>query len=160
MTWLLIYLFVMIESIGGIFTSFWVIFPAVVGGIVLLVITANAAMEGVDHGSYGWEKTWHNEHIKSVRKWCVGFLIFAAISTTIGKFIPTQKDLAIIVAATATYQIVTSETGERIGGKALQLLEKKIEGALAEGVAEIEQGISEKLENNSKILIDEGTNQK
>ena len=57
-------------------------------------------------------------------------LIAGALSYTIGTLLPTERDLAIIIGGGITYEALNSDKGKEIGGKAVDLLLKKIDDAL------------------------------
>ena len=50
--------------------------------------------------------------------------------------LPTSVNMAIIVGGGQVYQAITSETGKRVGGKAAQLLEQKVDELLNQKVEE------------------------
>ena len=69
-------------------------------------------------------------------------LIAGALSYTIGTLLPTEREMAIIIGGGITYEALTSDKGKEIGGKAVDLLLKKIDDALEEpgelgGVGEV-----------------------
>lgn len=57
-------------------------------------------------------------------------LIAGALSYTVGTLLPTERDLAIIIGGGITYEALNSDKGKEIGGKAVDLLFKKIDEAL------------------------------
>ena len=59
-------------------------------------------------------------------------MIAGALSYTIGTLLPTERDLAIIIGGGITYEALNSDKGKEIGGKAVDLLLKKIDDALEE----------------------------
>lgn len=125
MEWFLIYLLVMCESIAALFSSAGALFViGLVGSVAIFAVSGLTAI------NYTFDRVWKNPTIIKIRKVLVWFMVLGAICVSIAKLIPNQKDLAIIVGAGVTYQAVTSETGKRIGGKAVDLLEKKIDEAL------------------------------
>lgn len=125
MEWFLIYLMVMCEAIASLFAMGKVLF--VLGCLGTGAILFVAAMTAID---YKFDDVWQNSAVSKIRKVLMCFIVFGAVGFCIAKLIPSQKDLAIIVGAGVTYQVVTSETGKRIGGKAVDLLEQKIDEAL------------------------------
>lgn len=149
----LIYLLVMIESIASIFNSGLVVAIGVGSFSVLLVMLVVCLIQ-MDKEGHTWEDTWLNPHVRQARKWLIGFIVVSFLSTSFAKLLPTQKDLAIIVAATTTYQMATSEAGQRIGGKALDLLEKKIEKAIEE------TDVGEQIGKSVGKVVDTGTKDK
>lgn len=119
MEWLVIYLLVMCESIASVFTHFFIL------TMVCAFVYIGAAVHA-DTNYNDWKD------YLPLRKKLVRFAILGIVLTSIGNIIPSQKDMAIIVASGATYNAITSETGQRIGGKAVSLLEKKIDEILEE----------------------------
>lgn len=127
MEFFLIYLFVMCGAIGSLFIKLaWVFFPvAIVGyGIVAL-----ATMVSTDCDE-SFEENFSKPLALKGRKWFTRLLIAGIVCLCVGKLIPSQKEMAMIVAAGVTYNVITSEPAQRIGGKALDLLEKSIDNAM------------------------------
>lgn len=56
----------------------------------------------------------------------IGLLVWA-----LGAVLPSQKEAAIIVGGGITYNILTSEEAKEVGGKSIQLLNKKLEEMIA-----------------------------
>lgn len=129
MEWFLIYLFVMIERVGGLLMMAWVPFwLAVVVLFALFIICCMGASEYDE--SRTLSEIWNDKTatiVKRLCKWIIPVSFFIGI---IGFLLPTQKDAAIIVGSGVTYNVLTSETGKRLGGKAVELLEQKIDSAL------------------------------
>lgn len=132
MEWLLIYLFVMIEKVGSLLMFGWLAFWI---GVLLLILSAIVSAMKADTWSWEpdttfkeqWETHGFVKICKKVSKWLIPI---GLIVGTLGFLTPSQKDAAIIVGSGITYQAVTSEAGKRIGGKAVDLLEQKIDEAL------------------------------
>lgn len=129
MEWLVIYFFVMVERISALLAFGWIAFWL---GVCLLVFTVVVSAIGVS--SYPKEVTF-TDNIESrwsmvARKTAKWIMIVGMLFGIVSYLIPAQKDLAIIVGSGITYKAVTSETGKRIGGKAVDFLEKKIDEAL------------------------------
>ena len=59
-------------------------------------------------------------------------MVAGALSYSIGALLPTERDVAIIISGGMVYEILTSDKGKEIGGKAVDLLIKKIDEALEE----------------------------
>jgi len=135
MEWFLIYLFVMVERIGELFMMGW--FPFW-GGALLLVfgvgLSAAIACDNREHRRPQYTTfgaVWKDHPFATISRRAGYFLlIFGFIFGSMGFFVPKQKDMAIIVGAGLTYEAVTSEAGKRLGGKAIELLEAKINDAL------------------------------
>lgn len=134
MEWFAIYLLVCIDKIITAFTAGWAFFWI---GLLLLGIafmaTCLRSEEYNERRSFGqlWKEWDFAQICKGVTKWMIPF---GFVIGTIGHFIPNQRDLAIIIGTGVTYKAVTSEAGKRIGGKAVELLEAKIEAALTESI--------------------------
>lgn len=132
MEFFLIYLFVMAESLSG--------FLSMLGGhmfwLSVLAIPALAlgcgiatAESRVNHFSDFWAMSF-SVKTRKLAKVCAPIgIVFVCIAN----LIPTQQQLAIIVGSGVTYNVLTSEPAKQIGGKALELLNKKIDEALEEG---------------------------
>lgn len=79
---------------------------------------------------WDFEEMWNSEvmtFIKKLAKWCIPIGLSLIVFS---KLIPNEKQLAIIVGSGVAYNVLTSEPAQRIGGKALELLQKKIDKAL------------------------------
>jgi hypothetical protein len=129
MEWFLIYLFVMIERIGSFLMLFW--FPFWVSVIALVILFIGC---GLQEGSYGDNRSlkeiWTDETATLVKRFCKWVIPISFLFGVLGFLLPSQKDAAIIVGSGITYNVITSETGKRLGGKAVELLEQKIDSAL------------------------------
>lgn len=128
MEWFLIYLFVMVERIGQFFMFGW--FPFWIGVFILLIsILISADCPGDSKATF--EEIWKGHaFIKLMRRFTYFLIPVGLVIGTLGFIMPSQKDMAIIVGAGITYEAVTSDTGKRLGGKAVELLEAKINSAL------------------------------
>ena len=109
-------------KIGGVFFIFASIFLVI--GVIVSVITA------VEYGDTIEEQL--NKFKKIFGKPLKTILILSAISYSLGSMLPTERNMAIIVGGGVAYQAVTSETGKEIGGKAVELIMKKVDELLAE----------------------------
>ncbi|QYW06538.1 hypothetical protein uav_007 [Pseudomonas phage UAVern] len=131
MEWLVIYFFVMVERIAAAAALGWVAFWC---GLLLIFLTVAAC--AINTSNYpepvtftdNMQNQWAKVFTKA-GKWCA---ILGLILGIVSYLLPTQKDLAIIVGSGVTYKAVTSETGKRLGGKAIDFLEKKIDDALGD----------------------------
>lgn len=129
MEWLLIYLFVMIERIGSLFMFGWGAFWI---GVVVYVIVLFACCMTADtwNEKRTFKEIYDDKSAKLFRKISKILVSVGLVLGIIGFLLPSQKDAAIIVGSGLTYNVLTSETGKRIGGKAVDLLEQKIDQAL------------------------------
>lgn len=129
MEWLLIYLFVMIERIGSMLSFGWLAFWIGVGLLAASAVFTGLQIEFEDvKFSDRWnDKTYLPYFIRKPAKWLItcGFIV-----GTLGFLLPSQKDAAIIIGSGVTYQMLTSDPARRIGSKAVELLEQKIDQAL------------------------------
>ena len=128
MTFLMIYLFVSIEkiaaflAIGG--SVFWWSIFAFVGTYLLAFLGSTcptSLKENVDK-------------LAKYRKTAVVFACIGALFYSVSVLLPNKKELAVIIAAGATYNVLTSDSAKEIGGKAVELLKKEIDKALADDV--------------------------
>lgn len=126
MEWLLIYLFVCIEKFAVALSTAWALFW--IPGIALGLLTIISVISGIADDEF--EETWNHVVSKFIKSACKWLMPIGFVFGTIGHFLPSQKELAIIVGSGLTYNVLTSETGKRIGGKAVDLLEQKIDQAL------------------------------
>lgn len=109
-------------KIGGVFFIFASIFLVI--GVIVSVITA------AEFGNTVKEQL--NKFKEPFGKPLKTILILSAISYSLGSVLPTERNMAIIIGGGVAYQVVTSETGKEVGGKAVELLMKKVDEMLAE----------------------------
>lgn len=126
MEFFLIYLFVMSSEIAAMMMILGkvLLIPTAIALVVSTVICVVSGIEGV------FEEMWNSEvmtFIKRLAKWCIPIGLSLIVFS---KLIPNEKQLAIIVGSGVAYNVLTSEPAQRIGGKALELLQKKIDKAL------------------------------
>lgn len=137
MEFFLIYLFVMSSKIAAMFALFGKLLfipTTIMLGCTLCI----CGISSIDYG-YGFKHYWEGEgatFVKRLAKWCMPIgLVFIMMSN----LIPSEKHLAIIIGSGVTYNVLTSEPAKQIGGKALELLQKKIEDALKENNLEVKE---------------------
>lgn len=126
MEFLVIWLFVSIEKIAALLAIggsvfFWSVFT-VVGFYVLSLFMSK-------------DKEEFAENVRKTKRYRVVAHITAFIGVLMfvtSALLPDKKELAIIVAAGTTYNVITSEPAKQIGSKALQLLQNKLYEALKE----------------------------
>lgn len=126
MEFFIIWMFVSIEKIAALLAIgsgvfFWSI-VSVAGLYVLCFFTSKDKEEF----SQNLSKTKRYRVIAHTTA-LVGVLMFVTSA-----LLPDKKELAIIVAAGTTYNVITSEPAKQIGSKALQLLQNKLDEALKE----------------------------
>lgn len=141
----MIYLLVMCEQIAvmvGGFAEFFTFF-AIVSAVIAIVVSFITAAEndGLDvlfqePSDYDEGGFWKRSVGKSMLKTWKWIACIAIMLHTVEALIPSQKNMAMIIAGSATYHAVTSEPAQRIGGKALDLLEKKLDEAIDKTVKE------------------------
>lgn len=130
MEWFLIYLFVMIERVGTMFMFGWVFFWLGCGLVLLACAASGILTEGWNNTTTFKDHWTEHVFVKLLKRSAKIMIPFGFIMGTIGFLMPPQKDAAIIVGSGVTYNVLTSETGKRLGGKAVELLEQKIDSAL------------------------------
>lgn len=136
MEFLVLYFFVMIERFGALLSLGWGFFWLGFGIIGLCIVVSainiqDAGFSGT-HRVRSFTDTFDCQWSKGFRKVGKWFAIGGLILGSLSYLVPSQKDLAIIAGGGITYQAVTSETGKRIGGKAISLLEQKIDSVLSD----------------------------
>lgn len=109
-------------KIGGVFFVFALIFLVI--GVIVSIIAATEFDNSVEENLIKFKEPF-GKPLKTV-------LILSAISYSLGSMLPTERNMAIIVGGGIAYQAVTSETGKEVGGKAVELLMKKVDELLAE----------------------------
>lgn len=122
----LIYLFTSVEKIADLLSLFWLIallslFFALASLLVLPSIPAITEREKRVQDSS-----------PKIFKWSVAVLIISTLLGAIGNLLPDKKDLALILAGGATYKVITSPEAKEVGGKALGVLNKKLDEYLEE----------------------------
>lgn len=134
MEWFLLYLFVMVESLTKLLALGWplMVFGAFAFGVTFLA----TALDASSYNGTPFGETWNDTASATykIRKIAKPMIIVGLIFGSISMLIPNQRGLAIIVGGSMTYQAVTSETGKRLGGKAVEALEKKLDEALADPI--------------------------
>lgn len=129
MEWGLIYLFVMIERIGSMLSFGWLAFwiGTTLLGFSVFVTALQGELEFTEFSDRWNDKARFVYFIRKPAKWLItcGFIV-----GTMGFLLPSQKDAAIIIGSGVTYQVLTSDPAKRIGSKAVELLEQKIDQAL------------------------------
>lgn len=135
MEFLILYFFVMVERFGALLHLGWAFFWGGLGLIGLCVAVSAMFMNDYTFSnqkpitfSDNFDSKW-SRSARKVGKW---FAIVGLILGSLSYLVPSQKDLAIIVGGGITYKAVTSDTGKRIGGKAISLLEQKIDSVLSD----------------------------
>lgn len=124
MEFFILYVFVIIEKIAaflaiGSSIFWWSGFGIMVSFILAFLMSKN--QEQFEENKRKSRKTRAMFYFTA----CVGVFMFVVSS-----LLPDKKELAIIVAGGMTYQVVTSEPAKQIGGKALELLNKKLDEAI------------------------------
>lgn len=127
--WIMIWLFVIADQLrdamGNYPGMFFLAFATtILGGFLTAMIYSDSPLP--------WEEftTTHAKLLKTGKRivyslWFMGFAMW-----TVHTLLPTQKNLAIMIGSGLTYEMLTSETGRRVGNKAVELLEQKIDEAL------------------------------
>jgi hypothetical protein len=123
-TYFLIYLFMSIEKISTLMINTGLFFHL---GLIALIVMALIGLMCCNCDA-DFKTYWGNA--KGYRKIIYRIMIAALIISTMGKLIPDRKDLAIIIGAGATYNILTSPEAKELGGKSLDVLRKYMDDAL------------------------------
>lgn len=124
MEFLVIWLFVSIEKIAALLA---------IGGSVFFWSMASVAGLYILSFFTSKDKTDFADNVKKTKRyrWTAQLLAFVgAFMFVTSALLPDKKELAIIIAAGTTYNVITSEPAKQIGSKALQLLQKKLDEAL------------------------------
>lgn len=124
MEFLVIWLFVSIEKIAALLAIggsvfFWSML-SVAGVYILSFFTSK-------------DKEDFSDNVKKTKRYRVTAQLLAFVGAFMfvtSALLPDKKELAIIIAAGTTYNVITSEPAKQIGSKALQLLQKKLDEAL------------------------------
>lgn len=128
---LMIYLLVQAESIARAFTAISI--TGLVFAIILLlwmfvVILFRTDQHNITIREAMLDDSWFADCMKWVKRggiaWVVGLILATAT--------PSQQNMAIIVGSTLVYKAATSETGQRITNKGVELLEQKIDQILSQ----------------------------
>lgn len=154
MEFFLIYLFVMAESLGG--------FLMMIGGHMFWLSMFSIPVLAIGCGIAACESRknyftdfWNMSFPVKTRKLAKICAPVGIVFVCIANLIPTQQQLAIIVGSGVTYNVLTSEPAKQLGGKALELLNKKIDEAL-----EGESGKDKKEEAGKEGIEDEQSRSK
>lgn len=146
MEWFIIYLFVMIEKISTLLDKGYTL--AIIGGFLCVVMVILALLFTPDEkDGHTVSTTLAEKPFKSGMRLGKFGLIIGLILGISGNLIPDQKQLAIIVGSGVTYNVLTSDPAKRIGGKALQLIEQKVDDALKD------EPVREKIQEKAKAAI-------
>lgn len=149
MEWFVLYLFVMIEKLSGLLNNGYAIAAwSLLAFAGVVVICFFYWLESGDE----FTEVFNTALAKRARKIALWFIAIGLTLGVIGSLLPTHKQLAVIVGSGLTYQAVTSDQGKRIGGKAVDLLEKQIDDALKDDKAVI---IPQAVTDKAKEIVKE-----
>ena len=129
MEWFIIYLLVQIEMISSAIGSLFFFLPIGAGAIVLTLIISGIVSTEDKRTMIEVLRT---ETAATILKWGRRFVYIGLFALIVPMLIPTQKNMAIIVGTGIVYNVVTSDTAERVGNKAIGALEKKIDEILGD----------------------------
>lgn len=141
-TFFLLYLVIAIENIASFFFML-----SVFGWVGLVLCGAALLVIGICWGGPQLSGVTFKEFFQPLKKTyrrCIYACIFLTLFGSLGKLLPSQKDMIIIAAGTATYQAITSEAGKEVSGKAYDALLRKLDSIATEAP------IVEKLEESVK----------
>lgn len=119
-----IYLLLMIEQIAAFLAIGGTIFYTALVGIGLTYAGAFA---------FSYDKESLDQYIlkgKRYRKLATITAFSGALMFTTSHLLPSKRDLAIIVVAGKSYEVITSPEARELGGKAVDLLKKQMDDAL------------------------------
>jgi hypothetical protein len=153
MEWFVIYLFVMIEKLSALLAAGYSVAAWGIAGLFATFVVCGF-MVVVHEDSAKFAPAWQHGITRKARKWFILMTCFGFFFGILGSIMPNHKQLAIIAGSGLTYQALTSEQGKRMGGKAVDLLEKQIDDALKdENPISIPPAVKEK----AKEVIKEAT---
>jgi len=112
--------------------EFFILYLWMISGSIaflLFVIGVILGLIGLGCGSYFW-----CERKEEFPTWLKRCLICAIVCLTLCTLIPSKKDIALIIAGGTVYNVVTSDAAKQIGGKGIELLNKKLDEYLKEDV--------------------------
>lgn len=127
----MIYLLVQAETLARAFVAVSIV-GAVVAFLLLVwmfvVLLFRTDDRGITIREAMADDSWFVDCMKWVKRggvvWIVGLILANAT--------PSQQNMAIIVGSTLVYKAATSETGQRITNKGVELLEQKIDQILSQ----------------------------
>lgn len=144
--WVLMYLFVIVDQLREAMSNYPGGFAFAVCGTLIFCAYLGASRASIDIDTRTleqfddrWEKLVNSNSTKWFRRILILLWIIPVMMFTAHTLLPTQKNLAILIGAGVTYEAVTSESGKRIGGKVIQLLEEKLDQAM-EGGEQVPKG--------------------
>jgi hypothetical protein len=128
MVWFTIYLLVSIEKIAALFLMS--------GGVILTISLLTLTFAVIGFIVHCESDVNFPEFCKKYypKKTAISLLIFCSIFYSIGKILPSQQEMAIIIGSGAAYEVLTSPDAKKLGNKALDALNKKLDAVLKEGV--------------------------
>lgn len=150
MSFFLVWLFLSVEKVAFVFMlPISAIFGPVIGVpfIIANVAMVIAFLATLDES---FRASTHEKVVEFIKKFYrtvfnkkTIWLVFVPVFTMgfIGKMLPSQKELAIILAAGGAYEIMTSDPAKKIGGKALIILEQEIDKVLQENEQILKKGV-------------------
>lgn len=129
-TFFLLYLVIAIENIASFFYML-----TVFGWVGLVLCGAALFTIGLCWGGPSHSGATFKEYFQPLKKTynrCVYACIFLIFFGSLGKLLPSQKDMIIIAAGTAAYQAITSDAGKEVSGKAYNALLRKLDSIATE----------------------------
>ena len=149
MSWFIIYLFVSIEKIAAFMAIggnvFWWSILALIATYLLALFTSKDNESFKDN----------IEKLAKYRKFAIVFACIGALFYSVSVLLPSKKELAVIVGAGVTYNVLTSDSAKEVGGKAVELLKKEIDKALSEDVI---NSLPEKTKEQAVDIVKEAVN--
>lgn len=108
MEFFVLYVLMILENLQG-----WFIAVAVITGLISACYLLNSLLE--------------QESSPTFAKVLIGVCV---LSSLLACMIPSKKEMAIIAAGGVTYNVVTSDAAKQVGGKGVELLNKKLDEML------------------------------
>jgi hypothetical protein len=108
MEFFVLYVLMILENLQG-----WFVAVAVIAGLISAGCLLNSVFE--------------QENLPTFAKVLIGVCV---LSSLLACMIPSKQEMAIIAAGGVTYNVVTSDAAKQVGGKGVELLNKKLDEML------------------------------
>lgn len=148
MEFLLIWLLISVEKFATLAAKGTVIFWCGLAAIAVIYIIACLAVNDSEEFKTFLKKS------KKYRVLAGTVAVFGMMLSVTSVILPTKKELAVIIGAGVTYNVLTSADAQEIGGKSITILKNKINEILEEQTAKQETKVVPPAES---IKIEEPT---
>lgn len=118
---IIIWLLVVVENISGMLISAGSWFTLLLFTLIAIVVAPNVLASNAEKAGD------IRVNLKTTRRWLVVLTVGALLCNTAGSLLPTKKELAIIIGAGTTYKVLTSDEAKAVGGKSIELINKKLD---------------------------------